>query len=75
MPAPSKYREIELRYGKPMKTILEEAFARLKTEKAVGDELGVGQPTINAWLIKLNLRKQVILVAEAQASLCQEQAS
>jgi hypothetical protein len=69
MPAPSKWDEIERKYGKPMAAILGDLFAELRTESAVATELEVGQATINTWLLKLRLRKQIILVPDSPLSL------
>jgi hypothetical protein len=62
MPAPSKFREIEAVRGKPMPDILAELFDQFGTQIAVARELGVGQGTLNTWLLKLGLEQKTVLV-------------
>lgn len=46
---PSKVKEIEARYSKPLAEILKELYERHGNQRAVASELGVGQGTISLW--------------------------
>lgn len=62
MPAPSKFREIEAERGRPMPAILTELFDQYGTQTAVARVLGIGQGTLNTWLLKLGLEQKTVLV-------------
>jgi len=58
----SKYKQIERKYGKPMREILIDLFARLRSQRAVANELDVDQATVYTWLLKLQLEQRTSLV-------------
>lgn len=65
MPAISKQKQLEDRFGKPITCVLQEAFSEHKTQSAVARALGVHQTTIWTWLDDLGLDVHVKLVPRA----------
>jgi DNA-binding transcriptional LysR family regulator len=60
----SKYKQLEAERGQPMPLILQEAYAEHGNQTAVARALGVSQPTISQWLIRLGLAEKTILVPD-----------
>lgn len=63
--AQSKWSELEEKHGKSIEDLLQDAFARHKTQSAVARALGVNQSTVFGWLLKLDLDIEVRLVPRA----------
>jgi hypothetical protein len=64
----SKYRQIEIKYGKPMADILREMYERYghepNAQNLIAAELGCSQPSLSLWLKHLRLRRKTVLVEE-----------
>lgn len=56
-----RIKQLEKKHGKPLREILIEAFNRHGSQSAVAESLGVSQPTISLWLIRVNLKQQTVL--------------
>jgi len=54
--------ELARKQGKSVREILQELFQKHGTQAQVAKQLGVNQSTVAYWLLKLNLKQQVILV-------------
>lgn len=65
----SKMVQIELDHGKPIREILKEEFQLHGTQIAVAASLGIGQGTLNTWLLKLRMKQETMLVDETQMML------
>lgn len=61
MARPTAYKDIELRYNKPMALVLPELFDKLGNERLVAEELKISHATIVAWIDKLSLQKWTVL--------------
>ncbi len=61
MARPTAYKDVEQRYGKPMKLVLMELFDRLGSEQLVAEELKISHATAVAWIDKLKLQKWTVL--------------
>lgn len=58
----NKYEELEREYGKPLKEILVEAFARTRSTTIAARELGISQATFSTWMLRcgLEIRSELI---------------
>jgi DNA-binding transcriptional ArsR family regulator len=58
---PSKYKQIEEHWGKPMAVILCELYDKHRNTYKVAEELGVTQPTVSNWIMRCRLEFRTIL--------------
>jgi len=64
----SKWKEIEEQYGETMENILPPLFEEHGSQHAVAKTIGISQPTLYMWLLKLGLEQKTILVRRERAS-------
>jgi transcriptional regulator with PAS, ATPase and Fis domain len=58
-------KAIEKREGKPIREILIEVYPRYSNQADVAKALGISQPTLSQWLVRLELKVKTILVPSA----------
>lgn len=62
----SKYEEVELRAGKPMRDILIELYERFgdkpNRQELIASELGISQSTLSTWIKFCQLEQKVTLI-------------
>lgn len=66
--AQSKMHKIESVRGRAMREILAELYQQHDSQSAIAAELGISQPTLSLWLVKLGLREKTVLVERERAS-------
>jgi transposase-like protein len=59
--------EVETKFGQPIEEVIENLFAQCKSQSEVARELGISQPTLSVWLLKLGY-KQVSTVSIKKVS-------
>lgn len=64
---PSKMKAIEAQFGKPLGEIIPALYLNLGSQTAVAAALGVSQPTVSLWLIKLGLVEKTVVVPAKKA--------
>lgn len=58
----SRMVEIEEQQGKPMSDILIEMYRHFNSQKEIADKLGISQPALSLWLVRLGLKEKTVLV-------------
>lgn len=58
----NRMKEVEEREGKPIREILIETYPLYDNQAGVAKAIGISQPTLSMWLIRLGLKEKTILV-------------
>jgi len=65
-----RMQEIEAKEGRPIEDVLRSLYQKHagnpRIQQAVADELGISQPTLSQWLLRLRLVQKITLVSEEQ---------
>lgn len=67
MAKPYRLREIEQEQGQPLGDLIPALLARLGTQKAVADCLGVSQATISTWLSENGYAPKLVYVQKEES--------
>jgi len=65
------FQQIEEREKKPMVEVLRERYEQYGSQKEVAKSLGVSQPTISLWLVRVGLKEKSIVVPKQEATRAQ----
>lgn len=58
----NRMKQIEKREGKPMRDILMETYPLYDNQAGVAKAIGISQPTLSQWIIRLGLKEKTVLV-------------